>query len=205
MVAMSKAHLRSELIAARRAVADDVRRAESEQLRDHLGAAVDDAAVVCAYVPMGTEPGSVEVLEELSRLCATVLLPVARIGPDGEHLPLHWGRYEPGRLAKGRFGAHEPIGPWLPPSALATAEVVFVPALAVDRHGVRLGRGGGFYDRSLPLCAPGARLIAIVRDSEVLEEVPGEPHDVPMTHALTPGAGLLALGSARYRDGGTST
>lgn len=205
MVAMSKARLRSELIAARRAVADDVRRAESDQLCDHLAAAVDDATVVCAYVPMGTEPGSVEILEELSRLCATVLLPVARTGPDGEHLPLHWGRYEPGRLSPGRFGAYEPVGPLLPPSALATAEVVLIPALAVDRRGIRLGRGGGFYDRSLPLSAAGARRIAIVRDSEVLEEVPGEPHDVAMTHALTPGGGLQALGTARCGDGGAGT
>jgi len=70
---------------------------------------------------------------------------------------------------------------------------VLVPALAVDRRGVRLGRGGGFYDRSLPLCAPGARLVAVVRDEEVVDELPAEPHDVPMTHALTPGAGLIAL------------
>jgi 5-formyltetrahydrofolate cyclo-ligase len=86
-----------------------------------------------------------------------------------------------------------------------TAQVVLVPALAVDRRGVRLGRGGGFYDRSLMLCGPGARLVAVVRDSEVLDEVPGEAHDVPMTHALTPGAGLLALGNAGCADSGSST
>ena len=65
--------------------------------------------------------------------------------------------------------------------------MILVPALAVDRSGVRLGRGGGYYDRSLPLRAPGARLIAVVRDDELVAELPGEPHDVRMTHALTPG------------------
>jgi 5-formyltetrahydrofolate cyclo-ligase len=80
---------------------------------------------------------------------------------------------------------------------VATAAVMLVPALAVDRRGRRLGRGGGFYDRTLPLCARGARLVAVVRDDEVLDEVPDEPHDVPMTHVLTPGEGLVALGNAQ--------
>lgn len=187
-----KALLRSELLAARRAVPGEVRRAESQQLHGHLGMAVDGADVVCAYVPMGTEPGSPEILDVLSRLCGTVLLPVARTGPDGAHLPLQWGRYQPQGLVAGPFGTREPAGPWLPPSAVATAGVVLVPALAVDRRGVRLGRGGGFYDRSLALCGPDARLVAVVRDSEVVDALPGESHDVPMTHALTPG-GLIRL------------
>lgn len=197
MTAQSKTRLRSELLAGRRAVTEEVRRGEARQILGHLAEVASGAAVVCAYVPMGTEPGSVEMLDELSRLSATVLLPVARTGPDGEHLPLQWGRYLPGRLTKGPFGAQEPAGPWLPASAVAGADVVLVPALAVDRRGVRLGRGGGFYDRSLSLCALGTRLVAVLRDGEVLDEVPGESHDIRMTHVLTPAAGLVTLGNAR--------
>lgn len=192
----SKARLRRELLAARRAIPETLRHKESRQIQDHLAEAVDGAGTVCAYVPMGAEPGTPEMLGALSRLCGTVLLPVALVGPDGEHLPLQWGRYVPGQLTQGRFGALEPREPWLPASAISAAELVLVPALAVDRAGLRLGRGGGFYDRSLPLCAPGARLVAVVRDSEVLDEVPGEPHDVRMTHALTPVEGLITLGNA---------
>jgi 5-formyltetrahydrofolate cyclo-ligase len=130
-------------------------------------------------------------------LCETVLLPMT--GPAGEILPLCWGEYMPGRLVPARFGLQEPAGPKLEPSTVARADVVLVPALAVDRTGVRLGRGAGFYDRSLPLCEPGIRLVAVVRDSEILEALPTEPHDVPMTHALTPGGGLIKLGPT---DGG---
>jgi 5-formyltetrahydrofolate cyclo-ligase len=68
-----------------------------------------------------------------------------------------------------------------------------VPALAVDREGVRLGRGAGFYDRSLGLAHAAARLIAMVRDDELLDHLPAESHDVPMTHAVTPGRGLVEL------------
>ena len=68
-----------------------------------------------------------------------------------------------------------------------------LPALAVDRRGVRLGRGRGFYDRSLPGRNPQSRLVALVRDDELVDELPSEPHDVPMTHVLTPTGGLTTL------------
>ncbi|WP_232315805.1 5-formyltetrahydrofolate cyclo-ligase, partial [Mycobacterium celatum] len=96
-------------------------------------------------------------------------------------------------LVTGRYGLLEPAEPWLPPSALAEAVLVLVPALAVDRTGMRLGRGRGFYDRSLEHRDPQARLVAVVRDEELVDELPCEPHDVRMTHALTPRAGLVAL------------
>jgi 5-formyltetrahydrofolate cyclo-ligase len=58
---------------------------------------------------------------------------------------------------------------------------------------VRLGRGAGFYDRSLPGRDPRARLIAVVRDVELVDELPAEPHDVAMTDALTPQRGVIGL------------
>ena len=97
---------------------------------------------------------------------------------DGTALPLRWGEYRPGELIRGRWGLLEPAEPWLPESALAEAALVVVPALAVDRRGVRLGRGRGFYDRSLAGRDPRARLIAMVRDDELVDELPAEPHDV---------------------------
>lgn len=148
---------------------------------------------VCAYVPVGAEPGSVEMLDVLVSRADRVLLPVARTAGDDSAMALLWGEYRPGQLVTARFGLLEPAGPWLPPNAVAEASVVYVPAVAVDRAGARLGRGRGFYDRTLVLRNPDARLIAVVRDEELLDEVPHEPHDVPMTHALTPGHGLVEL------------
>ena len=199
MADAAKDPLRSELLAARRRVPADVRRTESRQICGHLRQVVAGARVVAAYVPLDTEPGGPELLDVLADLSDVVLLPVVRTGPAGEHLPLGWARYVPGGLGPARFGLREPQGPALPVSALSEAELVLVPALAVDRRGVRLGRGGGFYDRSLPLCTPGTPLVAVVRDTEILDEVPGEPHDVAMTHALAPAHGLISL------DGGAST
>jgi 5-formyltetrahydrofolate cyclo-ligase len=189
----AKDRLRRELITARRSVTEAVHAAEATALSRHI---VDLAAqgTVCAYVPVGSEPGSVAMLDALRRTGARVLLPLAVTGADGTPLPLSWGEYRPGELVAARFGLLEPAGSRLPAATLAEAAVVIVPALAVDRHGVRLGRGAGFYDRSLPLRDPAARLMAVVRDDELLDQVPAEPHDVRMTDALTPGRGVVAVG-----------
>ena len=71
-----------------------------------------------------------------------------------------------------------------------------VRARAGGRSGGRSPRAAarGIYDRSLPLANPSARLVAVVRDDELVDEIPAEPHDVRMTHALTPRQGLVELG-----------
>jgi 5-formyltetrahydrofolate cyclo-ligase len=192
-----KAALRQRLLAARRSVSDGARADEARSLADHVNAVVDSGGTVCAYVPVGAEPGSIEMLDVLLQRANRVLLPVARTTADNSPVALQWGEYRPGQLVAARFGLLEPAGPWLPATALAEASVVLVPALAVDRTGVRLGRGRGFYDRTLVRRNPHARLVAVIRDEELLDELPHEPHDVPMTHALTPGRGLVELGTAQ--------
>jgi len=189
--------LRQRLLAARRSVSDGARADEARSLADHVNAVLDSGGTVCAYVPVGAEPGSIEMLDVLLRRANRVLLPVARTTADNSPVALQWGEYRPGQLVAARFGLLEPAGPWLPATALAEASVVLVPTLAVDRTGVRLGRGRGFYDRTLVSRNPHARLVAVIRDEELLDELPHEPHDVPMTHALTPGRGLVELGTAQ--------
>ena len=188
-----KDQLRAAVLRRRRALSADDHAAEARALVAHLAEVVAGAATVCGYVPVGSEPGSIELIDALHRRGVRVLLPVARNDAAGRPQPLRWGEYRPGALVTAPFGLREPAEPWLPADAVAQAAVVLVPALAVDRAGVRLGRGAGFYDRTLPLADPSARLVAVVRTDELLDSVPEEPHDVRMTHALTPG-GVVALG-----------
>ena len=192
----TKAALRVAILSARRAVTAQVRAAETDALRKRLTEIAAPGDTVCAYVPVGSEPGSPAMLDALVASGVEVLLPVARKDDSGTPLPLRWGRYRDGELVAAGLGLREPPPPWLAADAIAAASMVVVPALAVDRAGIRLGRGAGFYDRSLTMADPSARLIAMVRDDEVLDGLPGEPHDVPMTHALTPGRGLIALAAA---------
>jgi 5-formyltetrahydrofolate cyclo-ligase len=184
--AAAKSALRAELLAARRAVPAPVRDEEARALADWM---VGLSGTVCAYAPVGTEPGSVAMLDALVTAGCSVLLPVVVEGG-----PLDWAAYSGfGALVPARFGVLEPVGPRLGSAAVRAARSVLVPALAVDRHGVRLGRGGGHYDRTLALVSPGADLIAVVRDSELVESLPREPHDVLVTAALTPTAGFTPL------------
>ena len=191
---MTKAALRAAIVAKRRALPPELRRADDEALRRHLLAAVPEGATVCAYVPVGSEPGELDTLDALVDARVRVLLPVAR-EQAGHAQPLSWGEYRIGTLVDAPFGLREPAAPWLPAGAIAEASIVVVPALAVDGAGARLGRGAGFYDRSLVLADPAAMLVALVRDDELVDELPSEQHDVPMTHAVTPTRGVVALGA----------
>lgn len=180
--------LRRRLVAARRAVPAAVREAEAAALA--AAALPGLPGTVCAYWPVSSEPGSPELLDNLVHCGCRVLLPL--VDPRGS---LDWAEYTgAGSLRAGPLGLREPTGPRLGCAAIATAVLVLVPALAVDWRGIRLGRGGGHYDRTLPLATPGTPLVAIVRDDEVLASVPVQPHDVPVTAALTPGRGLFPLG-----------
>jgi 5-formyltetrahydrofolate cyclo-ligase len=190
----TKIELRAQVLLARRTLAPQLHDSEADALCGHLPSLIAGGETVCAYVPVGFEPGSAEMIDSLLRRGVRVLLPVARHDDAGMPLPLQWGEYHPGRLVQAQFGLREPAEPRLAAESIAAATVVLVPALAVDRAGVRLGRGAGFYDRSLPLADPTARLVAVVRDGELVDRLPAEPHDVRMTHALTPIGGLIPLG-----------
>lgn len=193
-VVAAKSVLRARLLAGRRAVPPDVHDAEAAALAEHLERLVDQGTTVCAYAPVGSEPGSTAMLARLAGRGARVLLPVVRTSDDGTPMALLWGEYRPDALTTSRFGLLEPPQPWLAADALAEAQLIVVPAVAVDRRGTRLGRGAGFYDRSLRWRRPATPLVAMVRDAELLDQLPADAHDVPMTHAVTPGLGLVALG-----------
>ena len=141
-----------------------------------------------AYVPDRDEPGHGRLPAAFTQLGARVLLPVVPM----EGAELTWA-VDTGRLTPGRFGLLEPLGPRLGPTALGTADVVVVPALAVARDGVRLGRGGGYYDRALEYARSGAVLVALVFDDELVDELPSEPHDRRVTAVVTPSGGWQAL------------
>ncbi|MER8183005.1 5-formyltetrahydrofolate cyclo-ligase [Kitasatospora sp. NPDC094015] len=187
-----KAELRSRLLDRRRALTPAQREAAAGALAGHAGELAGPGATVAAYVSIGAEPGTGPLLDALLARGVRVLLPV--LLPDND---LDWARHT-GRaeLAPAARGLLEPTGPRLGPAAVCSAALVLLPGLAVDRRGIRLGRGGGSYDRVLArLAAAGAEpeLATLLYDHELLAEVPAEPHDLPVRAVVTP-SGVVRFG-----------
>ncbi|WP_306211308.1 5-formyltetrahydrofolate cyclo-ligase [Actinoplanes sp. RD1] len=189
----AKLALRTQLL-AERALKGHAELAEAARaVQDALVATLTarPPRTVAAYVPLGSEPGGADLADVLLHAVAPERLLLPILLPDGD---LDWARYEgPSSLRPGRMGLREPAGPGLGVTAIAEADAVVVPALAVDRTGLRMGRGGGSYDRALARIAPTARTVALLHDGELLDAVPGEPHDRRVGAVITPGEGLSAL------------
>ena len=187
----AKDAVRARVLAARKALPAHVRAERAEALVEHAVAlAAGLTGPVCAYLPFGTEPGSSALVERLVAAGHEVLLPVVP-ATDG---PMDWARFaSTSDTVATAIGIREPTGTRLGPYAITRAGLVLLPALAVDRAGTRLGRGRGHYDRSLPLVAAGAPLVAVINDDELVAELPAEPHDRPVAAALTPRAGVTWL------------
>ncbi len=188
-----KAALRAALLAARRALPESAR-AEAGSL---LTAAVltllgvMTARTVAAYVSIGTEPPTAELLDVLRSRNVRVLVPVLR-----DDLDLDWAIYENrDRMSPGTRGLWTPEGDLLGVQAVAEADLVVVPALAVGADGTRLGRGGGSYDRALARVPAGRPVVALLYDGELLADVPAAPHDRRVTAVITPS------GAHRVGDG----
>ncbi|WP_182345678.1 5-formyltetrahydrofolate cyclo-ligase [Tomitella gaofuii] len=192
-VAVDKHAWRRRFRALRAAAGHDALRAESDALaavwRTEILTTLPRGTTICAYVPTDAEPGDMRMLDDALAAGLRVLLPVT--GAPG---PLSWAPYT-GRTAlrTARYGLLEPPGPVLDPSVIAEAALILVPAVAVDRRGVRLGRGAGYYDRTLPAAAPGAAMVCAVGDDELVDELPEDPHDVRIGTVLTPGEGVFRV------------
>lgn len=191
--ARQKQQLREQLRAARRtqlsdagASAHEDRLANEDRLAKVLLAApeVAGARQVAAYLSRAVEPGTGPLLRVLALRKVTVLLPVLC-----DDLDLDWSLDDASRSV-GRFPSLpdlvEPAGPSLGVDAIRTADVVLVPALAVDRTGCRLGQGGGSYDRALARVPAQVPVIALLHPGELLEDrLPMQPHDRPVNAVAT--------------------
>jgi 5-formyltetrahydrofolate cyclo-ligase len=180
------------LLARRRQLTAEQRATAGRLLRDAVLGAPETqmAGTIAAYVSVGTEPDTRGLIFALWKRGTYVLLPLLR--SDGD---LDWASYEgPESLAPGPRGLLEPTQPPRGVTAITSADLIIAPALAVDRRGVRLGRGGGSYDRALARVAPSILTIALLYDGELLEHVPGGPDDVAVRSAALPAGGISRLG-----------
>lgn len=146
--------------------------------------AVKDAHTIALYASRSSEPSTLPILNYLQALDKQILLPVLGTG-----LQRGWAPYagEDDLMERAPGRPPEPSTTHLSAEALQAADVIIAPALAVDSRGVRLGQGGGWYDRALLHARAGVQTIALVYPEEIYDAatmpLPHEDHDLPV-HAV---------------------
>jgi 5-formyltetrahydrofolate cyclo-ligase len=189
--AAEKGAVRRRLLAARAEMSPDDRVAAGRLVRDHVLSLpqVAAAGTIAAYYSVGTEPATRSLVYALWKRGSYVVLPIML--PDGD---LDWASYEgPDSMVPGPGGLLQPAEPARGLGTVARADVVLVPAVAVDRAGSRLGRGGGSYDRALARVGEQVPVLALLYDSELVDVVPTEPHDQAVRAVARPGHGVTWL------------
>jgi 5-formyltetrahydrofolate cyclo-ligase len=186
-----KAALRRLLVANRQKIDKPERDAAGRSIRDAVLSLpeIQMAGTVAAYMSVGTEPDTRGLVYALWKRGTYVLLPLLQADDD-----LDWASYEgPASLAAGPRGLLEPTEPPRGVNAVTSADLVIVPALAVDRGGMRLGRGGGSYDRALARVGAAVPTIALIYDDELLDEVPAGALDQRVGMVAQPRQGITRL------------
>jgi 5-formyltetrahydrofolate cyclo-ligase len=186
-----KVALRRQLTARRAQINGPERTVSARSLRDAVLSLPETqmAGTVAAYISVGSEPDTRGLVYALWKRGTYVLLPL--LLPDYD---LDWASYEgPDSLAPGPHGLLQPTEPPRGVTAVTSADLVIVPALAVDRGGRRLGRGGGSYDRALARVGAAVPTVALIYDDELLEEVPAGPLDQPVRMVARPRQGITRL------------
>ena len=183
-IAAAKRALRADLRERRQALSESARDAAAAGVRGQLDALVERHGVrsMSCFLSTTIEPGTREFVDAAVARGIRVLLPITRA--DGL---LDWSVATPdGDITEGLLGMPEPVGELLGPIAVNDVDLLVIPAASVDRTGMRLGWGRGFFDKtlgSMERCPP---VYAVVYDSEVVDQVPSDIHDQRVTGVVTP-------------------
>ncbi len=187
---------RGRLLEARRRIDPAQRLDAGRRLADLLAGQVlaklghsrgDQSLTVAAFSSIRGEIAMDPSLDLLVGRGYQVLIPMLGTG-----IQVGWGRLQSEQDLEDMkripgWRPDEPDMPALPPQALNQADLILVPALAIDHAGIRLGRGGGWYDRALALRAEQTSVVGICWPGEFVEDpLPHLDHDLPVDAVLTP-------------------
>lgn len=172
---MTKAEIRKQITGQKKSVGLPDLKARSAAVIKRLKTQeiYQNAATVGAYAPL---PDEVDVTPIMMQPGRTFYIPAF----DDKIGSYRLAKMS-GMLQRGRFGILEPIDPLF--AEEDEIDLILVPGVAFDRSGRRIGRGGGFYDRLLPLYR--TIRIGICFDFQLLDAIPDETHDCRMDFLLT--------------------
>jgi 5-formyltetrahydrofolate cyclo-ligase len=119
------------------------------------------------------------------------------------HMEAFWVTDPAVDLEVGSYGIREPRE-GSPPAPPEMIDLVVVPGSAFDRSGDRVGYGGGYYDSFLPRLRPGTPRIAVAFHLQVVDDVPGEEHDLRVDALVTERGVMRFSQPDEERDGGAA-
>ena len=188
-VANAKRALRAELRERRRITSATQRERADDALTGHLIQLTSDlgSRSIAAYLSTPDEPGTRDFLAWACENEIRVLLPVSRA--DGL---LDWATYDGEEEDEDVLGMPTPTTELLSPLAINEVDLIVVPAAAVDRSGMRMGWGRGYFDKTLGSMENCPPVYAVIFDEELLDSVPSERHDQRVDGVVTP-SGIVAF------------
>jgi 5-formyltetrahydrofolate cyclo-ligase len=186
-----KRALRAQIRERRRIRTSTERAQASAAITQHLVDLASDLRVgsLSAYLSLPDEPGTRDFLDWACENDIRVLLPVSR--EDGL---LDWAPFDGEGEEVDMLGLPTPTSELLGPIAINDVDLIIVPAAAVDREGVRMGWGRGYYDKTLGSMEGCPPVYAVIFDDELVDTVPRERHDQPVDGVVTPG-GIVSFSS----------
>ena len=183
----AKRALRTRVLAARNALPRDVHAADSARIASRLRSldGFRRASIVLLTLPFGSEWNTRALA--LSALSAGKTVAIPRVDAGAKMLVLHAIADLERDIVAGFRAIPEPL-PSTPIVVPEAVDWILVPGVAFDMRGGRLGYGGGYYDRLLPLCRPGVPTVAGAFRVQIVDDVPAAPHDVRIDAVATPDA-----------------
>jgi 5-formyltetrahydrofolate cyclo-ligase len=184
----SKSDIRARVLGCRDALALDERRRLSADITARILSmqAYRESETILAYSGFGSEFATEAFIGAVLESGCTLVLP--RVNRATRRLDLYRVTDPQRQLVAGSWGIAEPDPQVCAPVSPAAVDMVLVPGVAFDRHGARVGYGGGYYDKLFEACfALGGRprMLAPTFGCQVVDAVPVEPHDVLVDHVIT--------------------
>jgi 5-formyltetrahydrofolate cyclo-ligase len=182
-VSLQKRALRAELRERRRTRTSTERAEDDTQLTAQLESLTENLGVsyLAAYLSTPDEPPTREFLAWACKRGIRVILPISRA--DGL---LDWAPYDASDEMADIQGMPAPTSEILSPMAINDVGLIIVPAATVDRTGMRMGWGQGYFDRTLGSMESCPPVYAVVFDEELVDSVPSEVHDKRVNGVVTP-------------------
>ena len=186
-VSLQKRALRAELRERRRTRTSTERASDDSRLTERLETLTERLGVtyLAAYLSTPNEPFTRDFLSWACKRGIKVILPISR--PDGL---LDWAPYDASEESEDITGMPVPTSDLLNPMTINDVGLILVPAATVDRTGMRMGWGQGYFDRTLGSMESCPPVYAVIFDEELVDSVPSEVHDKTVNGVVTP-SGIL--------------